>query len=131
MGGQASRVVCWLRAVYGKLWLDEMDQVPMWCVYWNTGEDAETDGGREYAQTWGEIGKEGAAFNERVKDDLAIISRNVAYSLTRGMGMWFYDFGPNKQSGWWDRPEFLKQSKQFVNSFQARLAPTTNLMRMS
>jgi hypothetical protein len=99
-----------------------MDQVPDVVRYWNTGEDAETDGGREYAQTWGEFGKEGAAFANRVKDDLAIISRNVAYSITRGMGMWFYDFGPNKQSGWWDRPEFLKQVKAIRELFQVRLA---------
>jgi len=65
---------------HGKLFLDEMDQTPSW--KWLNNVDT--------------------AFNlTDVAADIAVIRRNVLESFTRGMGLWFYDFGPANQTGWW------------------------------
>ncbi len=65
---------------HGKLFLDEMDQSPSW--KWLNNVDT--------------------AFTlADVPADIAVIRRNVLESYTRGMGLWFYDFGPANNSGWW------------------------------
>jgi hypothetical protein len=64
----------------GKLFLDEMDQTPSW--KWQNNVDT--------------------AFTlSDVPGDISIIRRNVLESYTRGAGLWYYDFGPANQSGWW------------------------------
>ncbi len=64
----------------GKLFLDEMDQTPSWA--WQNNVDS--------------------AFRLTDLDlDYALIRRNVMESYTRGAGLWYYDFGPGNQSGWW------------------------------
>ncbi|MCC7157004.1 MAG: hypothetical protein IT161_20660 [Bryobacterales bacterium] len=66
--------------LHGKLFLDEMDQSPSW--KWLNNVDT--------------------AFKlEDVSGDVALIRRNVLESYTRGMGLWYYDFGPANNSGWW------------------------------
>jgi hypothetical protein len=43
-----------------------------------------------------------------VEDTIALNRRNAAYMLTSGMGMWWYDFGPQHvKKGWWDEPRML------------------------
>lgn len=65
---------------HGKLFLDEMDQTPSW--KWQNNVDQ--------------------AFQlTDVAEDIGILRRNWLESFTRGMGLWFYDFGPSNQSGWW------------------------------
>ena len=66
--------------LHGKLFLDEMDQTPSW--KWMNNVDT------AFALT-------------DVAADVAVIRRNVLESYTRGMGLWFYDFGPANQAGWW------------------------------
>ncbi len=51
--------------------------------------------------------------------NIANIRRNVIYTFTKGMGLWFYDFGPGGEmstpgpkNGWWDRPELIDEIKQ-------------------
>ncbi len=64
----------------GKLFLDEMDQTPSW--KWQNNVDT--------------------AFTlTDVPGDISILRRNVLESYTRGAGLWYYDFGPSNQSGWW------------------------------
>ncbi|MBI4889257.1 MAG: hypothetical protein HY821_01450 [Acidobacteria bacterium] len=64
----------------GKLFLDEMDQTPSW--QWRNDVDT--------------------AFQLTDLDsDFAILRRNVLESYTRGAGLWYYDFGPANNSGWW------------------------------
>lgn len=64
----------------GKLFLDEMDQAPSW--KWQNNVDT--------------------AFTlTDVAGDISILRRNVLESYTRGAGLWYYDFGPANQSGWW------------------------------
>ncbi len=72
----------------GKLFLDEMDQTPSW--QWRNNVDE--------------------AF--RLSDvplDVAILRRNVLESYTRGAGLWYYDFGPANQSGWWNDTRLLAE----------------------
>lgn len=64
----------------GKLFLDEMDQTPSWT--WRNDVDT--------------------AFRLSDLDaDYALLRRNVFESFTRGAGLWYYDFGPSNQAGWW------------------------------
>jgi hypothetical protein len=67
--------------LHGKLFLDEMDQTPSW--QWRNDVDT--------------------AFKLSDLDlDRALIRRNTVTSFTRGMGLWYYDFGPANAAGWWN-----------------------------
>ena len=70
--------------LHNKLWLSETDEASNLGTPFSDPLVAHTQG-------------ETIAFNRR----------NFAYVLTHGAGMWWYDFGPKGDSGWWDRPEFL------------------------
>ena len=70
--------------LHQKLWLSETDKASNLGTPFNDTKIAHTD-----AET------------------IALNRRNFAYVLTHGAGMWWYDFGPKGDSGWWDRPEFL------------------------
>jgi hypothetical protein len=75
----------------GKLFLDEMDQTPSWT--WQNNVDT--------------------AFRLTDLDlDYALIRRNVMESYTRGAGLWYYDFGPSNQSGWWQDFRLMKEIKR-------------------
>lgn len=86
----------------GKLFLDEMDQTPSWT--WKNDVDT--------------------SFQlSDVASDIALIRRNVLESYTRGAGLWYYDFGPSNQTGWWldDRlmPE-IARLRQVLDRYHAR-----------
>jgi hypothetical protein len=75
----------------GKLFLDEMDQTPSW--KWLNNVDT--------------------AFQLTDLDlDYALIRRNVLESFTRGAGLWFYDFGPSNQTGWWQDFRLMAEIKR-------------------
>lgn len=74
--------------LHGKLWLDEMDQSSY------------------------KGGPFGQSFKTTREQDVAIIRRNLAQSMTRGAGYWFYDFGPYRSSGWWDDTLLLNDIKK-------------------
>jgi len=75
----------------GKLFLDEMDQTPSW--KWLNNVDT--------------------AFQLTDLDaDIALIRRNVLESFTRGAGLWYYDFGPGNQSGWWADTRLIAEIKR-------------------
>jgi hypothetical protein len=75
----------------GKLFLDEMDQTPSWA--WQNNVDT--------------------AFRLTDLDlDYALIRRNVMESYTRGAGLWYYDFGPSNQSGWWQDFRLMAEIKR-------------------
>ncbi len=91
----------------GKLWLDEMDQQPKRVLPYNYKDDDNPD----YART--------------ISENVAQITRNVMFSQSKGMGLWFYDFGPSGSfthpekntfpsycvTGYWDHPEYLASIK--------------------
>lgn len=54
-----------------------------------------------------------------IKADIAIVRRNIAQPFTHGTGSWFYDFGPQLKTGWWDHNfimDDIKRSKVIMDS---------------
>jgi hypothetical protein len=93
--------------LHGKLWLDEMDitgrpRVPM---------------------------LHHPNYEQRLQKNVANVRRNVLYSFTRGMGLWFYDFGvagiqrPYKGGsfGTWDHPTVLSDVERMNAIFEDRM----------
>lgn len=75
----------------GKLFLDEMDQTPSW--KWRNDVDV--------------------AFElTDLAEDIAILRRNVLEGYTRGAGLWYYDFGPANQTGWWADKRLMAEVKR-------------------
>lgn len=80
--------------LHGKLWLDEMDQQP----YLNSRRDA--------------------AYEQSVANSISHVRRNTLFTFSKGMGLWFYDFGAAGQrlnstaaefvTGWWDHPALMQ-----------------------
>ncbi|EDY83224.1 hypothetical protein VDG1235_2849 [Verrucomicrobiia bacterium DG1235] len=83
--------------MHGKLWLDEMDCEPKNPIL----KDAD--------------------YEERVQQSVADVRRNTAFSLTKGMGLWYYDFNVSGvdldnythplsgSQGNWDHPVILHE----------------------
>lgn len=82
--------------LHGKLWLDEIDQINSITSPFDPGYQASVD------------------------ETIARVRRNTLFSFTKGMGFWFYDFGPSGfhdfkfpriptmgSQGWWDAPKVL------------------------
>lgn len=42
-----------------------------------------------------------------IAESIANFRRNAGQVLAKGVGMWWYDFGPTGNSGWWDHPDYL------------------------
>lgn len=77
--------------LHGKLFLDEMDQTPSW--KWANNVDT-------------------AFVIDDLAADFALIRRNTLESFVRGMGLWFYDFGPANMSGWWADRRLLAEIRR-------------------
>ena len=81
--------------LHEKLWLDEMDQqAPL-------------------------LPLKDKNFSVSVEKSIAQVRRNVMFTLSKGQGLWFYDFGPSGFNGgsrlndhgsfgWWDEPALRK-----------------------
>jgi hypothetical protein len=95
--------------LHGKLWLDEMDCEPKIPLL----KDA------DYAA--------------RLQESVADVRRNTAFSLLKGMGLWFYDFNVSGvdldgyqhamlgSQGTWDHPVVMRQIERLRALFTARL----------
>ena len=95
MGGTGqARMVLESARLHGKLTLDEMDQAP-----YNDVNHPEV---RDIANT-------------TLEDSLNIIRRNVFAPVSRGMGLWYFDFGPRDGAGWWMEPEFMCEIKELYD----------------
>ncbi|WP_092456000.1 alpha-amylase family protein [Thermoflavifilum thermophilum] len=81
--------------LHHKLWLDEMDDQP-------------------HLLSWKD-----SVYMQSVREATATTLRNISFTLTKGMGFWFYDFGPSGfnggprlinhgVTGWWDDPYLMK-----------------------
>jgi hypothetical protein len=99
LGGSGhSRGIVESALLHNKLWLDEMD----------SGEFAKvTDGIRTIRET--------------NPDYIPVLRRNALHPLSRGTGLWYYDFGPRRTTGWWDVPEYLQNIKQEKDFFEKHL----------
>lgn len=85
--------------VHGKLWLDEMDQKPD--LIW----DPLIPGYRGSAEL-----------------SCSLLRRNLAATLTRGHGLWLYDFGVGfANAGWWDHPILAEEIGRLHELFASRL----------
>jgi len=112
MGGSGqSRGIIESCLLHGKLWLDEMDQGTFMDIV-----------RKEWAHS----------INPTLEDSVAIIRRNVAESFTRGMGLWFYDFGPTDKSGWWDHPVLMQEigkiKKLFEQYYEKEFRPQADVL---
>ena len=96
MGGSGqSRSISDALRLHGKLYLDENDTKSSLTRHSDRGVDS------------------------LLKEDIAIIRRNIAQPFTHGTGSWFYDFGPQLKTGWWDHNiimEDIKRSKSLLDS---------------
>jgi hypothetical protein len=85
----------------GKLWLDEVDHPTF------LGDCFERES-PEFRQT-------------NLDDSVSVMWRNAMSSFSRGMGMWWYDFGPKGNGGWWDDKDLLREIKEIKSVTMARL----------
>ena len=95
--------------LHNKLWLDEMDIEPNLSHFAYGGFDKFVSLGR------------------------AITRRNMIYSLLKGMGMWFYDYGISGLefdnfhpkflgvTGWWDHPDIMDDIETIQNIVQQKM----------
>jgi hypothetical protein len=110
--------------VHGKLWLDEMDQQPRRTFAYLGG----TRDNREKHQA-------------AVSENAALLLRNLTFALTKGSGLWLYDFGPagmntNAASGhspqqgvlgYWDHTDYHNVVRAFKKIADSTLyAPYQN-----
>jgi hypothetical protein len=95
--------------LHGKLWLDEMDQQP-------------------YLKSAG-----APDFDLSLANSIALLRRNTLFTFTKGMGLWFYDFGAaglrqnstaaEFVTGWWDHPALMQDIaslKQFLDRARSK-----------
>lgn len=71
---------------------------------------------------------------QRLRDAVALLRRNVAFSYTKGHGLWFFDFGPSGvdldgkyikhmgAQGYWDHPVLLRDIQAMRELFAANMA---------
>lgn len=101
----------------GKLWLDEMDQEPRRTLPY---------GSRDVPNR---------SFEKTMSENVALLTRNTMYSHSKGMGLWYYDFGPagfhthpdwrrfplHCLTGYWDHPRYLDSIRQLKAIFDETL----------
>ncbi len=98
-GAYRSRSLLESCRLHGKLWLDEMDQKPD--LVW----DPLMPGYRGSAEL-----------------SVALLRRNLCATLTRGHGLWLYDFGVGfANAGWWDHPALAAENERLLDLFASRL----------
>jgi hypothetical protein len=85
-GSGNSRGVIESALLHGKLWLDEMDNGGL---QKKTALDPVRNSGKYDPQY------------------LPVLQRSAIYPLMRGIGLWYYDFGPRESFGWWDNTVYL------------------------
>lgn len=104
--------------LHGKLWLDEMDQQP-----YLSQPDSPLDFGKN------------PHYQRQLQKSAANLRRNILFSLSKGAGLWFYDFGVAGVSfnadipkvihrgsqGWWDEPNLMRNIQQIKELVTRRL----------
>ena len=99
-GSGNSRGIIESALLHGKLWLDELDN--------------------------GEYQKKAFTDPVRYKDRYdpnyaPILRRAALFPQMRGIGLWYYDFGPRESLGWWDDPRYRAAIKEEKELFNQRL----------
>jgi len=101
LGGSGnSRGIIESTLLHGKLWLDELDNGYL-------QDNKALDPVRS-----AELGDVVYA---------SMLRRSTLLPLMRGIGLWYYDFGPQRSSGWWDSPLYLANIKTEKEFFDKQL----------
>jgi len=50
---------------------------------------------------------------------LPLLQRSLWLPLVQGCGLWLYDFGPRRNTGWWDSPLYLEEIKRSLLFFRS------------
>jgi len=101
----------------GKLWLDEMDQSPRRTLPYDKDSN------------------DNPLYDYHLAENVATIARNTMFPHSKGMGLWFYDFGmtgmythPGKSTfpeycitGYWDHPKYLECIKNLKEIYDKKL----------
>lgn len=101
----------------GKLWLDEMDQQPMRILPYNDKDEPNEK------------------YDYYMSENVSIITRNTMFPHSKGMGLWFYDFGPAAMythpekskfqnyclTGFWDHPKYLNCIKKLKEIYDRKI----------
>lgn len=97
MGGSGiSRGIVESTLLHGKLWLDELDNGSL-----------QTNRARDFVRS-----------DELLDTNYAqVLRRSTALPLMRGIGLWYYDFGPQRNTGWWDSPLYMNRIKEDIAFF--------------
>jgi hypothetical protein len=99
-GSGNSRGIIESTLLHGKLWLDEVDN-----GYLHPKTDSDN-----------------IRYQERYDPEYeSVIKRSTLLPLMRGIGFWYYDFGPQKGFGWWDNPHYLRNAQQQKVFFDTQL----------
>jgi hypothetical protein len=95
--------------LHGKVWLDEMDQQPVL------------------------LSKVFPNYQSELDNSTAVMKRNVLWSLVKGNGLWYFDFGPGGvifdnplqrhrgKYGWWDHPVLMKDVARMREVYESKL----------
>ncbi len=51
---------------------------------------------------------------------LSVLQRSLWLPLVQGCGLWLYDFGPRRNTGWWDSPLYLAEIRRTLRYFQEK-----------
>ncbi len=51
---------------------------------------------------------------------LPVLQRSLWLPMVQGCGLWLYDFGPRRNTGWWDSPMYLEEIKRTLDYFRNR-----------
>jgi hypothetical protein len=99
-GSGNSRGVIESALLHGKLWLDELD-----------------NGYLQKTQDFDPVRSKGLGDSVYA----TVLSRSALLPLMRGIGLWYYDFGPHRSSGWWDSPLYLQHIREIKTLFDKQL----------
>ncbi|MCK5738292.1 hypothetical protein KAH55_03890, partial [bacterium] len=100
-----------------KLWLDEMDQQPRRIL------------------PYGEHDADNEHYDYQIAENIAVLTRNTMYTHSKGMGLWYYDFGPGGfythpdrhkfpdycLTGFWDHPRYWECIQRLKQIFDQKM----------
>ncbi len=93
-GSGLSRGLLESMRLHGKLWLDEVDNGYL-----------QVNRARDFVRS------------DELHDTnyLQVLRRSLAFPVLRGAGYWLYDFGPQRNAGWWDSPFYLDSLRPWMD----------------
>jgi len=83
--------------LHGKMWFDEIDNGYL--------QDKRE---RDFVRSW-PLGD---------TTYLPVLQRSLWLPLMQGCGLWLYDFGPRRNTGWWDSPLYLNEIRRTLDYFR-------------